>query len=130
VTADQHDTDAAEPTTIGELLRHTLDAQDMSQAELAKATGLSTKHINQVLQGDIALSPYCAWLIGHELGIRAEVWLTLQVIVPPAPRCTFVPPCPECQRRQAEQEAGHHRRGDRIVHRLCGDWEPVEGADQ
>lgn len=33
-------------------------------------------------------------------------------------------------REEAEHEAGRHHRGDRIVHRLCGDWEVVEGADQ
>lgn len=29
-------------------------------------------------------------------------------------------------REEAEHEAGRHRRGDQIVHRLCGDWEAAE----
>lgn len=29
-------------------------------------------------------------------------------------------------REEAEREAGRHRRGDRIVHRPCGEWEVVE----
>jgi plasmid maintenance system antidote protein VapI len=72
--------DAEEPVTAAELLRLTLDAQGVSQVDLAEATGLSTKHINQILQGDIDLSPHCAWLIGHALGIPAEVWITLQAV--------------------------------------------------
>lgn len=70
----------SEMTTVPELLRRTLDAQGMTQAELADATGLSTKHINQLLQGDIDLSPRCAWRIGHAIGVPGEVWLTLQAL--------------------------------------------------
>lgn len=31
-------------------------------------------------------------------------------------------------REEAERESGQHRRGDRIVRRLCGEWEPVDGS--
>lgn len=32
-------------------------------------------------------------------------------------------------REEAEHEAGRHRRGDRIVHRLCGDWETIDSDE-
>jgi hypothetical protein len=32
-------------------------------------------------------------------------------------------------REEAEHEAGRHRRGDRIVHRLCGDWEAIDSDE-
>jgi len=69
-----------EPVTVPELLRRTLDAQGFSQVDLAEQTGLSPKHINQILQGDIPLSPHCAWLIGYATGVPAEVWLTIQAV--------------------------------------------------
>jgi len=40
----------------GETLRETLEALPMSQADLSTRTGLSTKHINQIVQGVAVLS--------------------------------------------------------------------------
>lgn len=39
------------PRHPGELLAVTLAAAGMTQADLARRTGLSTKHVNQVVQG-------------------------------------------------------------------------------
>jgi len=46
----------------------------MRQAELARRTGLSTKHINQVIKGAIGVSADVALLLERETGIPSAVW--------------------------------------------------------
>jgi HTH-type transcriptional regulator/antitoxin HigA len=65
---------AAVPPTLGSLLRQTLTALDISQAELARRTGLTTKHVNWVVNGRAPLSVDVAIAIGHATGIPAQVW--------------------------------------------------------
>jgi HTH-type transcriptional regulator/antitoxin HigA len=62
----------------GETLRDTLDALDMSQADLARRTGLSAKHINQIVQGVAALSPETALALEHVTGVPARLWNALE----------------------------------------------------
>jgi HTH-type transcriptional regulator/antitoxin HigA len=50
----------------------------MSQAELAARTGLSTKHVNQVIKGVVALSPEMAVLLELALGVPSSVWNGLE----------------------------------------------------
>lgn len=64
-----------QPPTVGEVLRHTLDAQGVSQVDLAEHTGLTTKHVNQVLSDAVDLSPDVAVRFARALGIPAQVWL-------------------------------------------------------
>lgn len=64
-----------EPPTVGDVLRRTLDAQAVSQVELAEHSGLSTKHVNQVLQGAVDLSLDVAVRFGRATGVPAQVWL-------------------------------------------------------
>jgi HTH-type transcriptional regulator/antitoxin HigA len=72
----EHRPDYAVPP--GETLRDTLEAKDMSQAELARRTGLSTKHVNQVIQGVVALTPEMALALEHVLGVPARMWNALE----------------------------------------------------
>lgn len=65
-------------TAPGESLRETLDALGMSQAELAQRTGLSTKHINQIVQGVAALSAETALALERVTGAPAAFWNTLE----------------------------------------------------
>src|SRR3954452_10517712 len=58
----------------GETLRDTLDALDMTQADLARRTGLSTKHINQLVQGAVGLTPDTALALEHVTGVPARLW--------------------------------------------------------
>ena len=61
----------------GALLREELKARGLSQAELAARTGLSAKHINQVVQGVAAMSAETALLIEAATGIPAELLIAV-----------------------------------------------------
>ncbi|WP_275558404.1 ImmA/IrrE family metallo-endopeptidase [Streptomyces sp. 5-6(2022)] len=58
----------------GETLKETLEVLGIPQADLARRTGLSTKHINQVIQGTAALSPDTALLLERATGVPAGLW--------------------------------------------------------
>jgi HTH-type transcriptional regulator/antitoxin HigA len=62
----------------GETLRATIGAVDMSQAELARRTGLSTKHINQVIQGVAPITPDTALALERVLAVPARFWNALE----------------------------------------------------
>lgn len=62
----------------GETLRDALEAVGMSQADLARRTGLSTKHVNQVIQGVVALTPETALALERVLGVPARLWNALE----------------------------------------------------
>lgn len=62
----------------GETLKDQLDALGIPQADLARRTGLSTKHINQIVQGTAVLSPETALLLERVVGIRASMWNQLE----------------------------------------------------
>lgn len=66
------------PPPASAVLRHTLDALGISQVELAEYTGLSTKHVNQIISGKVKLSPACAVKIAAATGIPAHVWCALE----------------------------------------------------
>ncbi|MDL2077653.1 ImmA/IrrE family metallo-endopeptidase [Streptomyces anthocyanicus] len=58
----------------GETLKETLEVLGIPQADLARRTGLSTKHINQVIQGTAPLSPDTALLLERATGVSAGMW--------------------------------------------------------
>lgn len=58
----------------GETLRARLKQLRMSQAELCRRTGLSTKHVNQVVKGAIGVSADIALRLERETGIPAAAW--------------------------------------------------------
>ncbi|MDX3523343.1 ImmA/IrrE family metallo-endopeptidase [Streptomyces scabiei] len=71
------DPTAYAPETVpspGETLKETLEVLGIPQADLARRTGLSTKHINQVIQGTAALSPDTALLLERATGVPARLW--------------------------------------------------------
>jgi len=61
----------------GTLLREELSARGLSQAELASRTGLSAKHVNQVVQGVVPLTTETALLIERATGISAELLISI-----------------------------------------------------
>jgi HTH-type transcriptional regulator / antitoxin HigA len=65
------------PTHPGEKLRRELAARGMSQADLASRTGLSAKHVNQVVQGVALMSADVAIALERVLGTPASVWTRL-----------------------------------------------------
>jgi len=62
----------------GETLRERLEELGMSQAELATRTGLTPKHINQVLQGVVPLSGEVAQRLEYTVGVSARLWNRLE----------------------------------------------------
>lgn len=64
----------------GEALRLGLEAAEVSQALLAYRTGLSTKHINQLVKGKVPLSIEVAVMVEEAVpAIDAAVLLVLQM---------------------------------------------------
>ena len=62
----------------GETLRDRLDELEMSQVELARRAGLTTKHVNRVVQGVASLSADVAQRLDFVTGVPTPVWLRLE----------------------------------------------------
>jgi HTH-type transcriptional regulator/antitoxin HigA len=62
----------------GETLRETLESSGMTQADLARRTSLSAKHINQIVQGVAPISPDTSFALERVLGVPARFWLALE----------------------------------------------------
>ena len=56
----------------GETLRDLLAEMNVSQAELAARAGLSTKHVNQIVQGNAPITLETAIVLDRITGIPAE----------------------------------------------------------
>jgi addiction module HigA family antidote len=65
----------------GEVLVKVLAAMKMSQAGLARRTGLSVKHINQICKSHVRISAQVAVLLEEAVGegAEAETWMWFQV---------------------------------------------------
>lgn len=59
----------------GALLRRVLERRGIRQSELAERTGLTPKHINQVVSENIGISGDVAILLERVLGIDAQFWV-------------------------------------------------------
>ncbi|MET7951277.1 HigA family addiction module antitoxin [Micromonospora sp. NPDC005324] len=59
----------------GELLADVLDERGLRQSELAERTGLSAKHINQIIKKSIGISPDVAILLERALSTPADFWI-------------------------------------------------------
>lgn len=64
--------------TPGNLIRRELNAHGISQSQLSSRTGLSTKHINQVIQGVVPLSTSTALLLERALGLSANLLTSME----------------------------------------------------
>jgi HTH-type transcriptional regulator/antitoxin HigA len=62
----------------GESLRERLAELHMSQAEFARRTGLTTKHVNQVMQGIASVSAEVAQRLEYATGTPSWWWLRLE----------------------------------------------------
>ena len=58
----------------GETLLDTIEAIDMSQAELVRRTGRPKKTINEIIKGKSAITPDTAIQLERVLGIPASFW--------------------------------------------------------
>lgn len=64
----------------GETIREQLENRQMSQKEFSTRMGMSTKHINQLINGKTKLEPSVALLLESVLGIPASFWNNLEAI--------------------------------------------------
>jgi HTH-type transcriptional regulator / antitoxin HigA len=62
----------------GETLADVLEDRGMSQAELARRTGVSAKHINMILKGSAVITPDTALKLERVLNIPARIWNALE----------------------------------------------------
>lgn len=58
----------------GKTLRETLETQGMSQAEFARRADLSTKHVNQIIQGEAPITLDTAFALELVTDVPADVW--------------------------------------------------------
>ena len=63
----------------GDSLAELLDDRGMSQAELARRTGLSAKHINLILKGSASVTPDTALKLERVLDVPARIWSALEM---------------------------------------------------
>lgn len=63
----------------GDTLAEVLDERDMTQTDLARRTGLSIKHVNQIVNGAAPVTPETALLLERATGVAARVWSNLEV---------------------------------------------------
>jgi len=62
----------------GEILQEALEERGISNAELARRTGLSEKHVSQLVNSHVSLSMDVALKLERVLGIPANFWLALE----------------------------------------------------
>jgi len=62
----------------GRTLQETIDALEMDQRELAKRTGLSVKHVNQVIKGVASITQDTAIRLERVTGVPARMWNSLE----------------------------------------------------
>ncbi|MDH5641074.1 MAG: hypothetical protein OEY28_07250, partial [Nitrospira sp.] len=63
----------------GRTLQETIDALGMGQRDLAIRAGLSSKHINQIIQGSAPLTYETAVRLERVTGVPARMWNNLEV---------------------------------------------------
>lgn len=61
----------------GVTVQRTLDSLGMTQKRLAERTGLSEKHISQIINGEASITADTAFLLQNAIGASASFWLNL-----------------------------------------------------
>jgi len=75
-TAFRYEPEHALPT--GATLQEVLEQQGMTQSDLATRTGLSTKHVNQIIKGTAPVTAETTILLERTTGVPAAVWANLE----------------------------------------------------
>lgn len=63
----------------GETLSERLEEIGMTHTELAARTGLSTRHVNQIIGGSAPITPETALRLEHATRTAARVWNNLEI---------------------------------------------------
>lgn len=66
------------PIHPGKFLRETIGELDISQAQLARAIGVSSMRVSHVVNGTRPVTAELALLFGQALGQSPQYWLNLQ----------------------------------------------------
>jgi addiction module HigA family antidote len=66
------------PIHPGKFLRETLEELDISQAQFARAIGVSPMRVSHVVNGSRPVTAELALLFGRALGQSPQYWLNLQ----------------------------------------------------
>lgn len=64
--------------TPGEMLEYEMETRGMTQQELTCRTGVSAKHINELIGGKAPISPAMAIKLERAIGMPAQYWLNLE----------------------------------------------------
>lgn len=64
--------------TPGEMLEYEMEIRGMTQQELVRRTGVTQKHINELLKVKAPISPAMAIKLERALGMPAQYWLNLE----------------------------------------------------
>jgi antitoxin HigA-1 len=67
-------------THPGEYLKEILEELDISQADFARTTGLSTMRISHIIRGKRPVTAEMALIFGKSFGQTPQYWLNLQAI--------------------------------------------------
>lgn len=78
-TAKRYAFDPEYAVPPGRTLQETIDALGMGQRDLATRTGLSCKHINQIIQGSAPITHETAVRLEQVTGVPARMWNNLEV---------------------------------------------------
>ncbi|MCB9295997.1 MAG: helix-turn-helix domain-containing protein [Lewinellaceae bacterium] len=71
-------TEKALLTCPGDTIQETIDAIGMTQRELAERLGYPFNKLNQLIKGEVSLTPEMAVKLEHVLGIPVRTWLELE----------------------------------------------------
>lgn len=74
----RHTPPGAQPTHVADVILRFLRARKITQVDVARDTGLSTKHVNQIVRKGVSLTPETALLFEQHLGLDAEALLITQ----------------------------------------------------
>jgi HTH-type transcriptional regulator/antitoxin HigA len=64
--------------TPGEMLEYEMETRGMTQQELTRRTGVSAKHINELLSAKAPISPAMAIKLERAIGMPVQYWLNLE----------------------------------------------------
>lgn len=70
--------ESADPVHPGEFLAATMEALGITQAEVARRSGFTTKHVNRIVNGRAGYSAEAAGRLGRTLDIPPELLIELQ----------------------------------------------------
>ena len=64
----------------GDTISDLMEERDWNQVELAQRLGFTTKHLNQLIEGEASLSEDAALRLERVLGSTARFWLNREAI--------------------------------------------------